>query len=626
MLLCHLLSTIVFFTVATAGATPPEYAEELGGYYELRQWTCRVEKDRLRQEVRHRLTILNPRGDDLSYLSFYTNRFHKLKKVEIAVYDAAGAKVYTRKVKDLYKVCGFGASFVLYQDVCQYVTAANAPGYPYTIDYKYEWESRTLFQWPAADFQQDVPVLEAVYELDCPADLVFHHKAYGLDIEPAVETRGSRATWRWEARDLAPRCPTGEHYLTPQDQDFARIVFAPESFALDEYKCPGWSWDDIAAWYRALAADRYLPSSEDAGPRVSAQEWRARARTEYERVIQKNRYVAVSIDLGGWQPHPAEFTERQAYGDCKDLSTLLISYLRLQGITAHPVLVRVHSTGLKDKDFPETAFNHLIAMTLYEDDTVWMDPTCELCPFGDLPPMDEDIPVLLITDDGGDIVRTPASRPEENRLCRITRLHLSADAAASFDSKWLMSGNSATATVGYLLQADAEERRNYVAASFGQAARKWEVPRCELLREDVTDGGRQLQVTGHSAGPLLQLDGAYILHPLCFSQALPQESLDLSRRQLALDLGWPREIVDTVIVTWDRLLKRDTLRLPSADSAACALSSCRLSCLDFGDSLMVVMSTRIEAYSLPVAEFESFKSYRSERNRIAQAHCRFYRR
>jgi transglutaminase-like putative cysteine protease len=602
-----------------AGDTLPEGAEQLGSYYQSLNWQVDVQPDGFREKVRQRFTILNPRGDNLAYLSVSSSQFHTLVGVQAEVFDSQGRKVYSKKDSDWGKTCGFGPSFVLYQDICTRYLHATGPGYPYTVEWVAEWRANSLFFWPGAYFQQAVPVVQAVYELKCPSSLAFQYKAYGLSIEPEVRKDGDKSIYRWTANDVAAHALQGDEYLTPEHQDYGRIVFAPESFGLDKYQCSGQSWNAIAAWARDMAKDRYLPQDTAAIVAQDPEAVRNLIGDLYRKVIENNRYVAISIGVGGWQPHPAALTEKSAFGDCKDLSTLLISYLRNRGLRAYPALVLTRSAGMVDPSFPSTSFNHVITMVPMESDTIWMDPTCETCPFGDLPIADEDIYVLAVTDDTGVLVRTPASRPDDNRLVRVTRIRISDQLLPSFQSTWTATGNKATGIEGLFIRSDAEERVALLRERLSRAAQNWSVELTRFEREQTEERNLLFELRGSSEKPLLKLGDGFVLAPFCFSAVMPQEGIDLSKRLLPVDLGYPGSTVDTVIVTWDRRLILDSIIAPKSDSCSYALGSCSIAMQILQDSAIAVMTSRVEAYELPVSEFGAFRSFCAARNRLAEA-------
>ena len=576
-----------------------------------------MQHDGFRERSKHRLVILGPRGDDMAYLSVPSDRFHTLNALSLDVFDANGKKVYTRKQSDWERACGFGPSFSLYSDVCWRYLRADGPGYPYTIEWEAEWHSNSLFFWNEAAFQQDVPVVRAVYELKCPASFKFQHKSYGLDLQPIVRTDGDKQIYLWEAGDISARALQGDDLLTPEHEDYARIDFAPESFSLDGYKCNEMSWDAIAAWYRELAADRYLTPGTNVVLAPLGDAWRATAAECYKRVVDRVRYVSISIGVGGWQPHAASETENRAYGDCKDLSTLLISYLRQAGITAYPVLIMTRDAGWTDPSFPTSTFNHVITVAVESSDTLWMDPTCEQCSCGDIPDSDEDTHVLVVTDDSGVLVKTPASWPEENSLRRTSRVHVSSGGIPTLNSRWEASGNAGVELSYSLLRNDPEERTEFFKNQLTRAVRHWSVDMTEKKPQLDSSGRMCLNLVGKTNQPLIQLDKDRVLSLFCFDMTLPQEALVVSERTLPLDLGYPSETIDSVIVTWDRGLFLDTASLLPDSSRTTSFASCALRTRILGDSVVAVFHQKITDYVLPPTAFGDFVDYCASRKRLA---------
>ena len=95
------------------------------------------------------------------------------------------------------------------------------------------------------------------------------------------------------------------------------------------------------------------------------------------RLIQDDyRYLSVNLEFGGQVPTPPQIVARRRYGDCKDLSFLLVNLLRRLGIQARPVLVHA---GLRRSigdvlPTPEV-FNHVIVEFEAEGNRRWVDVT-----------------------------------------------------------------------------------------------------------------------------------------------------------------------------------------------------------------------------------------------------------
>ena len=71
-------------------------------------------------------------------------------------------------------------------------------------------------------------------------------------------------------------------------------------------------------------------------------------------------YEAIEFGRRAYIPKTARETMRDRYGDCKDLSTLLISDLQTENVRAYPALVLTRDDGYVDPSFPSFEFNHVI--------------------------------------------------------------------------------------------------------------------------------------------------------------------------------------------------------------------------------------------------------------------------
>jgi hypothetical protein len=88
------------------------------------------------------------------------------------------------------------------------------------------------------------------------------------------------------------------------------------------------------------------------------------------------RYLSVNIDLGGHVPAPPGNVLRRNYGDCKDLSFLLVHLLKRLGISAQPVLVNsILRKSVADMLPMLGVFNHALVEFEVQGHTRWVDPT-----------------------------------------------------------------------------------------------------------------------------------------------------------------------------------------------------------------------------------------------------------
>ena len=609
LLFLAILLVVSFGRAAQPESLPPE-AETRGGYYEYREWQTRVEDNRVKTKIRARCIILNARADDFAGLAVTEDSYNRFKNLKVRVFDSGGDKLYERNRHDMARSCGYGPSFALYQDLCHYWIDLEGPRYPFAIEYEYETEARSAFFFRGATFQSWLPVQRAVYRLTYPADLPLHARVCGLDLPPAVETDGDDSVYTWEALDL-PGTPN-ENYVPAQSAEPVNLEFSPHRFELEGFEFTDWSWDGVARWYRELAADRYLetePSTESRG----AEELRAAARAAYEKVIGENRYVAVSVGIGSWQPHEAEFTQEKAYGDCKDLTTLLISYLAAEGVTAWPVLVLTRDEGVIDAEFPGFDFNHMITAAVIAGDTLWMDPTCDLCPFGELPEVDENIDVLLIHADGGTVVRTPRSTAADNTFERTTVLTVEAGYDVSFRSDWVLTGNMARDMDFLRTTADREEIRSLIEALLSTRGANYTAD--SVFAERTGDNARlEVHVAGRSKRPAREIGGTIYVSPRVYRDFITPSNLELPGRTLPVDFGYPYRLKDSVSVVWDAGPLPADIQAPHSGSTSCAFAACRQEAsLDSTTSAVQVAATvDYNDYYLPVDQFDEYQHFWEE--------------
>jgi hypothetical protein len=160
----------------------------------------------------------------------------------------------------------------------------------------------------------------------------------------------------------------------------------------------------------------------------------AKAAAVHDWIRANLRYAAIWIGVDGWVPHDVEAILRNRYGDCKDLTLLMIALLRAVGVEAVPALVDTNAvyTPLPVGLGPNHVIVYLPGLQRY------VDPTAVDVPFGGLPQAVRDKPVAVALADGARLMRTPAatvSGEHGNTLTVSSRWKIgrNGDASASID-------------------------------------------------------------------------------------------------------------------------------------------------------------------------------------------------
>jgi hypothetical protein len=210
------------------------------------------------------------------------------------------------------------------------------------------------------------------------------------------------------------------------------IYFAPSDFEIQGYKGNMTSWKDFGKFQASLNEGRdVLPANiEETVNRLTAgiSDTREKIRILYNFLQKNTRYISIQLGLGGWQPLPAKDVATKGYGDCKGLTNYMYSLLKAAGIKSNYTLV--YAGGNKDvliDDFPSNRFNHVILCVPLAKDSVWLECTSQTLPAGYMSDFTGNRKALMITEDGGVVVRTPQYGIKENTQQRVIKAKLDED-------------------------------------------------------------------------------------------------------------------------------------------------------------------------------------------------------
>ncbi|RME28314.1 MAG: hypothetical protein D6800_04040 [Candidatus Zixiibacteriota bacterium] len=411
--------------------------------------------------------------------------------------------------------------------------------------------------------------------------------------------------------------------VPPGIRPAAQVEFVPEKSRIKGHTGTATNWRTIGEFYNELAKSCYLSGKESsANPGTPALD--ERCRNCFDSVVNNSRYVAIEIGVGGWQPHPAEKTQKRGYGDCKDLSTLLISYLRRDAVTAYPCLVRTRSMGPLDPDFPSFNFNHVITMAVDGRDTMWLDPTCEVCPYNELPSMEEGVLALAVTPEGGQLVRTPPSRPEDNVTRRAVEIHIKENQKAYVAATITVVGDNAQGLRHFLATATRDEVRINLERSLDGGAKRYKLLNWTV--DNLNDRYRPLKITlmAERRSKCRRIGKTLYVRPYFFKPSLPFDRVDTDERPYPIDLFFPGTIQSTVTITWDTTLAVDSVGLPVPDSITTAFGAFHVSASSGPGKITYTYEKRYTAYQVDTTEFADYAVWQKRLKQAADNRAKLF--
>ncbi|CAN0314914.1 unnamed protein product [Scytosiphon promiscuus] len=227
-------------------------------------------------------------------------------------------------------------------------------------------------------------------------------------------------------------------------------MIAPKNFHYEGFIGENEDWENLGKWINEnlLTGRSYLPEETKQQVRALVQgidDPIGKARKIYKYVQENTRYISVQVGIGGIQPISASEVDRVKYGDCKGLTNYTKALLEAVGVVSY--YTEVYATSSKkidmDEKFPSLfgQANHVILNIPIENkESVWLECTSQIMPFGFLGDFTDDRNVFVITPEGGKIISTPKYGASENSQSTKAELNIMDDSSLEVDAKIISKG------------------------------------------------------------------------------------------------------------------------------------------------------------------------------------------
>jgi hypothetical protein len=390
--------------------------------------------------VRRAYKILRPEGREYAVAEAYIAHDTRIGSMKAWCVPQQG-KDYEVKDKDAVDR-SIGLTEDVISDVKLRTLKIPAGDVGNVVGYEIQYDGRPYVLDDEWEFQREIPVKEARYTLQMPPG--WEYKAIWLNHAKVEPTPSGTNQWQWVVADI-PEI-RHERRMPPWPGVAGRMVVA--------FLAPGarpqngfLTWDDMARWQTGLANGK-----RDATPEINSKVAEITAGKpmpqqqlqQIAQYIQKDiRYVAIEIGIGGWQPHSATEIFSHRYGDCKDKATLMSTMLKLAGIDSYYLFINTRRGAVGPETPPERMFDHaILAIKLPAEikdpryqaifnhpklgNLLIFDPTNEKTPIGQLSGELQGNYALLVSPEGGELIRTPQLPTMSNGITRTGNFSLDA--------------------------------------------------------------------------------------------------------------------------------------------------------------------------------------------------------
>ncbi len=380
--------------------------------------------DEITYEVNQVVTVLNKEADYFSTVQIGFDKERKIKNPEIYVYDKLGKEIAHVKKRD-FRDLSASDGFSLYTDDRQLYHDYTPITYPYTIAISYEVETSDTAFFPSWYFLPNylVSVEKSRYEIHFDqTNLKPEVKEFGLDGFAINKTEDARIiSYKGENIPAIKREALGPMFrdVTPW------LSIRMKTFNLKGEEAKVNTWKDVGFWMNsALLSDvDELPAETIATVKdlvAGVTNNLEKAKIIYKFVQDNTRYISVQIGIGGWKPISAIKVDEVKYGDCKGLSNYTRALLKAVDVPAYYTVIYAGKNKVDfDPDFASLQGNHAILAIPHEGSYHWIDCTSQIHPFGFVGDFTDDRLALVVTPEGGEIVKTVGYLNEDNyKKCR----------------------------------------------------------------------------------------------------------------------------------------------------------------------------------------------------------------
>ncbi|WP_316829754.1 DUF3857 domain-containing protein [Pedobacter aquatilis] len=418
-------------------------------------------------EYKIAITILNKAGDDLAEMEEVYDNFSNISNIKAALYDASGKRIKEYKSSDIRDQLA-SDGFSLFQDNRIKLLKFVSNNYPYTIEYSFTQNFNGLLTLPSwRDLKGfGISTEKSVYTIQ-------KNKSYQLkyltsnNLKTDSTAIGDKIQYNWRSNNI--QAITREPMSAGIDNISSWVKASPNQFEYDNTTGNFDNWKNFGSWiYKLNEGGNKLPESTKSLVQnliKDAKTNKEKIQILYNYLQQNTRYVSVQLGVGGFRPILAEKVAQVNYGDCKALSNFMKALLNEAGIQSNLIIIGNGMPSLNPNYSSIGQANHMILCIPSEKDTTFLECTSQYKPMGFIGYSNADRNVLMITESGGKMVRTPALSAKENYQIRKTKIILADDGTGNLEMRSIYGNAQFEDNFEFTLLEPVETRKKILESS-----------------------------------------------------------------------------------------------------------------------------------------------------------------
>jgi hypothetical protein len=582
------------------------------------------ENGKIRRVTRSAYKILRPGGvENYGWVIAYSNGETKILKMHAWCIPASG-KDYEVKDKDAIETSAPGiANGELVTDLRAKILKIPdvAPGNIVGSEVEQE-ESLYVLQDEWA-FQKTVPVREAHYSISLPSG--WEYKSVWVNATESKPSASGSNQWHWDASDIKEI--RHEEEMPPWQGVAGKMLISliPPGGSKKGFV----TWSDVARWTTTLSEGRREPSPEikqkvaDLTAGKNDTFGKMQAISDY---MQRDiRYVAIELGIGGQQPHAAKDVYNHRYGDCKDKATLMSTMLKEIGVDSYYIVINARRGAVSADTPAHDPFNHVILAVHLPDEVkgstvaavynhsalgrlLIFDPTDEMTPLGSIRGQLQGNYGLLVTPDGGDLIKLPILPSYTSGVRRGGQFKLTATGTLAGDITELRYGDSAMAQrYEHQEMTKKEDQIKPLESLLARSVGTYQITRASIGNLDVRDQPFQYKYSfvvasyAKSAGSLL------LVRPRILGEKSSDVLETKEPRKYPLEFEYPRRDNDRIEIALPDGYQVD--ELPPPTDVDYSFGSYHSKTELKGNSLVYTRTFEIKEVSVPVDKMEDLKKF-----------------